>query len=112
VSAVATADRRLAALAAALAGDRAPALLSRLATPGTAAAAALAARLAAAPRAERLRALSAELAVDPREVRARAEAAAADERAAVARLLTALPVAGTGRAAPLLVRLCRERVSA
>jgi len=91
---VTAADRRLAALAAAWAGARA------------------AGRLAAAPRHERLRTLAAEIAPDPRVVRARAEAAASQERAAVARLLAAVPCgAGRGRGAPPLVRLCREATS-
>jgi predicted protein tyrosine phosphatase len=106
------ADRRLAIVAAAVAGPRAATLLARLQGPGAAAAAALAGRLGAAPRAERLRALAEELAPDPREVRARADAAASLERAAVARLLAALPAgAEAGRAPALLVRLCRERVA-
>lgn len=104
-------DRRLAVVAAALAGGRSAALLARLASPAQREVLALAARLAAVPRAERLRALAAELAPDPREVRARADAAASEERGPVARLLAALPGGSQGRGAAPLVRLCRERIS-
>jgi hypothetical protein len=109
---VTPADRRLATLAAAWAGARAGPLLARLASPGVAEIAAFAVRLAGASRPERLRALAAELAPDPRVLRARAEAAAAQERAAVARLLAAIPAGGArARGAAPHVRLCREAVS-
>lgn len=107
------ADRRLAVLAAALAGGRAGALLARLGTPGNAEAVALAARLGAAPRAARLAALAAELASDPEAIRERAAAAALDERGATGRLLAALAAGATHEpGAAAVARLCRERVTA
>jgi hypothetical protein len=107
------ADRRLAILAAALAGRRAGALLARLATPGRAEAAALAGRLGAAPRSARLAALAAELASDPDALRERAAAAALDERGAIGRLLAALAAGAVHEpGAAAVARLCRERVTA
>ena len=110
------AGRRLAIVAAALAGARAGALLARTAGPEGTEVVALARRLAAAPRAERLRALAAELAADPRTARERAAAAAKEERGPGARFLAAVgtgaAVAAPGRGAAAIVRLCRERVEA
>jgi hypothetical protein len=101
--------RRLCALAALFAPERAPALVARVAgaPPG---AGAEAARLVAAARRERLHALAEVLelargaAPDPR-------ALAAAERPRVAEVLLAVG-AGTpaGVAAPALVRLCLERL--
>jgi hypothetical protein len=110
---VTDADRRLAALAAALLRERAPALLARLGSPGTPALAAHARDLASAPRAERLRALGG--ALEPALGRAAARAAvtaAGAERPRVADLVDALAAGTVPRgAAPVLVRLCRERLA-
>ncbi|HEX9307005.1 MAG TPA: hypothetical protein VF894_05905 [Anaeromyxobacter sp.] len=106
------ADRRLVALAAALAQDRAGPLLSRLATPGASDAVAHAQRLARSTRRERLQALAAALATDHRPARSLAEELAALERPRLARLLRSV-AAGTpdaGGASPALLRLCRERI--
>jgi hypothetical protein len=104
-------DRRLAALAAAFAGGRAPALLSRLSGPRALAGVKDADRLASAPRRERLAALSAAVSVEPGRARTSAEAASALERPRVAALLRAV---ASGCAAPgassSLFRLCRERI--
>jgi hypothetical protein len=110
---VTDADRRLAALAAALLRERAPALLARLAAPDSTALVALARDLASAPRAERLRALGGAL-EPPRSTAASraAVAAAAAERPRVAAVLGALATGLALRgAAPVLVRLCRERLA-
>lgn len=105
-------ERRLAVFAAAFAGPRAGPLLRRLVMPGAADAVALAERLAAAPRRDRLAALAAELAPDPRTLRERAAAAAAEERGAIARVFATLAAGtGLGRDASIIARLCRERVS-
>jgi hypothetical protein len=106
------ADRRLAALAAAVARERAAGLLARHGAPGAADAAAHARTLADAPRADRLRALAAALAgggAAPAHHRAEA---ADQERPRVAAILAAVAtgVPGAGAAA-LLVRLCRERLA-
>jgi len=104
-------DRRLATLAAVFAPERAAALLERLGTPGAGEASAHAARLAAAPRPERLQALSRALAADS-AVRARAEAAARLERTRVASLIRALAsgTAALDAPSPFVLRLCRERL--
>ena len=107
------ADSRVVALAAALARERAGALLSRLGTPGAADARAEGARLAASPRAGRLRALSAALsppAAPPGAARARALAIASLERPRIARIVVAAADrSAEPGAAAVLVRLCRER---
>lgn len=104
-------DRRVATLAVLLAPDRAEALLSRLGTAGAADAAAHARQLAARPRRERLQALAASLAIDGPELRASAAAAASSERPRVATVLRALGAdGGFGGAAPVVLRLCRERI--
>ncbi len=105
------ADRRIASFAAVFAPRRAFGLVARLASAGAPDAAREAARLAAAPREERLRSLSEALAFggDP----ARREAAAALERPAVAAVLRALcagELAVSQNASRVLVRLCRERL--
>jgi hypothetical protein len=104
-------ERRLAALAAAFAGARAPALLSRVSGPRAVAGVEDAGRLAAGPRHERLAALSGAMSIEPGRDEATAEAAAALERPRVAALLRAL---GSGspvpQASPPLLRLCRERI--
>ncbi len=104
------ADRRIASVAAAFAPERAPGLVARMSGTGASGSVSHAARVAAAPRYERLLALSAALtfAVDPAHV----EAAARLERPAVAAVMRAL--AADERAAPsvspVIVRLCRERI--
>jgi hypothetical protein len=104
-------DGKLAALTAAFANERAPALLSRLAGSCAVAAVEAAGRLAAAPRERRLVALAAALSGDADGGQASADAAAALERPRVAAVLRAL---GAGAlppgASPSLVRLCRERM--
>jgi hypothetical protein len=108
---VTEADRRLAVLAAALARERAAALVLRLATPAAADAATHARALAEAPRAERLQALAAALSGSACSLRARGEAAAAAERPRVAALLVSVASGAPAvTAAPVLVRLCRERL--
>jgi len=108
---VTEADRRLAVLAAALARERAAALVLRLATPAAADAAAHARALAEAPRAERLQALAAVLSGSARSLRARGEVAAAAERPRVAAVVAAVTAGSPAlSAAPVLVRLCRERI--
>jgi len=87
---VTASERRLAAVAAALAPDRAARLCARLAGPRAAPAVAAARALAALPRAERLRALAAALADTP------------DQCASALR--------GTPVTHPLLARLVREGV--
>lgn len=97
-------DRRLCALAAALAPREAAAWLRRAPAPEAPDAAA---RLAALPRSARLAALAAATPPSPRASR-RSTA----ERGPVAAVLDAL---GAGRVpegvAPLLVRVCRERLA-
>ncbi len=105
------ADRRVASFAAVFAQERAPALVARLSGSGAPDAVRHAARLAAAPREERLRSLSGALAFGLDA--ARVEAAAALERPALASILRALgggEHAGDTCASPVLVRLCRERL--
>lgn len=105
------ADRRLGALAALFAPGRARALAARASDPGALASLEDSARLATAPRRERLAALATAVSADPGASRACAEAAAALERPRVAAVLRAL---GSGTPAPdvspPLLRLCRERV--
>jgi hypothetical protein len=105
---VTSGDRRLAALAAALAPADAPRIISRGRSP---ACAAETARLAALPRTDRLAALAAALAVP---------AAAADrhgsQRAERPRIASLLSDVGGGRTArpgvsPLLLRVIRERTA-
>jgi hypothetical protein len=104
-------DRRVATLAALFAPERAPSLLARLAPPADVEAPAHAARLAGGSRRDRLEALAATLAVDAAAVRIRAEGAASTERARVATILRALGTGGAApAAAPLVLRLCRERI--
>jgi hypothetical protein len=108
---VTDADRRLAALAATLARERAGALLARLGAPGASEAAAHARTLGEAPRSERLRALADALAqAGPGEPVERGAAAVA-ERPRVAAILGAVR-SGVARpgASGILVRLCRERL--
>lgn len=104
-------DGKLAALAAAFARERAPALLSRLAGAGAVAAVEAAGRFAAAPRERRLAALAAAMSGPADGTQGAADAAAALERPRVAAVLRAL---GAGAllpgASPSLVRLCRERM--
>jgi hypothetical protein len=102
------ADARLAALAALFAPHHAAALLARAAgAPGGEAA-----RLAAAPRRDRLAALASSTATDPATARARAEAAAAVERPRIAGLLRVVAAGGNAPAvAAALLRLCRERIA-
>jgi hypothetical protein len=104
-------DLRVSTLAAVFAPERAPALLSRLSSPGAPGAALHAERLTGLPRRERLRALAAALAPDAAAVRAAAEDAACRERPRVAMLLTALggDVAVTG-VPGFMLRICRERI--
>jgi hypothetical protein len=104
-------ERRLAALAAAFAAERAPALLARASGAGALAVAEEAARLASGPREGRLAALAASVPLDEGAARAAAEAAAALERPRVAAVLRALgsPSRAPRASAPLL-RLCRERL--
>ncbi len=106
------ADRRLAALAALFAPGSAVALLARLGGAGRADPVGYAARLAAAPRRDRLAALSAAVAIDPDVAHARAEAVATAERPRVAALLRTLAAGGGADAgvSPALIRLCRERI--
>lgn len=105
------ADRHLAALAALFAPDRAGALLARLATADGAGACAAAEALARAPRRDRLAAL--EGLVDRAVVEGRGAAA---ERPRVAEVIRAVArgaadEARDGGAAPLVLRLCLERVA-
>jgi hypothetical protein len=104
-------ERRVAALAAAFAKERAPGLVGRMSTPGAADAVRLAGCLAAATRIERLRAFAAAVSTDTATAREAADAAAAFERPAVARLLVAVGVGDPMPAcSPLLVRVARERI--
>jgi hypothetical protein len=104
------ADRLLACLAAAMAPQRATALLSRLGSAGAGPALAHGERLALAGRGDRLAALAAALASAHAAAPARQPPTA--ERAPVAGVLLALrsglapPVA----VSPALARLCRERL--
>ncbi len=104
-------DRRLATLVAVFAPKRATALLGRLGIAAAGEASAHAARLAAAPRQDRIQALSRALAEDP-SVRARAEAAARLERPRIASVIRALAagIAFPDAPSPIVVRLCRERM--
>jgi hypothetical protein len=103
-------DGRLAALAAAFAPSRATVLLGRLAAPAPPELAPECARLAAAPRRERLLALAAALRGGAEVPRSLAEALAKQERPRIAALLSRLAAgAPPGDVAPALVRLCRER---
>lgn len=101
-------DRRVAALAALFARDRASALAARLPAAIAAEAVHEAARLAAAPRRERLDALGA--AVAPPPDAGRNGTAARLERPAIARVLRAIADGIPETRSPLLVRLCRERL--
>lgn len=108
-------DRRLAALLAVFAPAGARALAARLAAPGAPDLAALAGRLAVAPRRERLASLEAALAEGATPPPAAAwDALARGERPAVARALAAAPP-GCGAeplgGAAVLVRLARERLA-
>lgn len=104
-------ERRLASLAGLFAPDRAGALLGRVRGAGAAETIEHAERLAAAPRRERLQALAAAMTSDVRSARARAEDAAMLERPRIAALLRALAAGESSRsAAPVLVRICRERI--
>jgi hypothetical protein len=109
---VSAGGRRIAVLAALFAPERAGALLARLGAAEAPDAAAHAARLASAPRRDRLRALALALAVEPESASARAEAAASAERPRLAALLRCLaagfPPAPAVSAA--IVRVCRERI--
>ncbi len=105
------AERRLAALAACLAGARAGALLER----GTSEEACCeAARLAALPREHRLHALTAALAAGvAADLGARAAEVAGAERPGIAALVSrlALGLPPGPRVAPALARIVRERLS-
>lgn len=104
--ALASEDRRLAALAATLLPERARVLLARGPFP---VAADEAARLAALPRGDRLAALAGALALELPA--ARVTAAAAAERPAVASLLRCVATRGAAfTASAALLRLCRERL--
>jgi hypothetical protein len=104
-------DRRVATLAVLFAPDRAPSLLARLTAPGDRDAVAHAAELASLSRRDRLGALATALAVDAARIHACAEAAASSEGTRLATLLRTLAAGRPEpRAAPILVRLCRERV--
>jgi hypothetical protein len=104
---------RLAALTALFCPDRTPALLGRLAWPEAPEVAACAARLAAAPRRERLHALAAALGDAAEGVRARALSAATLERPRLAEALRRLAHGGCDAAVPppLLLRALRERIA-
>jgi hypothetical protein len=105
-------DQRVAILAALFAPQRSSALLARLGT-GSEDAIALATRLAAAPRPERLRALADALAADGPALPLPASAVASAERPRVAALIQAIADGReVVRAAPVLVHLCRERLRA
>jgi hypothetical protein len=105
------ADRRLRALAALFAAERAIGLLARAGEPRSREALDDVARLASGPRRERLAALASAVSVDPASVRASATAAAALERPRVAALLRELAAGGSALRAPdPLLRLCRERL--
>ena len=101
-------DRMIAALAAIFAPDRASALAARLPAAVAADVSREAARLAAAARRERLDALAAAMAApaDP----GRVSTAVRLERPSVSRVLRAVADGAGDAAAPLLVRLCRERI--
>lgn len=105
------AERRLAAAAACIAGERAPALLARGPAPE---ARAEAARLACLPREERLRALGATLqGAPPAELDARAAELARRERPRLAALVSALARGeppGPG-IVPALGRLVHQRLA-
>ncbi len=105
------ADRRLRALAALFAAERAAGLLARAGDPRTRDALDDVARLASGPRRERLGALASAISTDSAPVRASATAAAALERPRVAALLRELAAGGGALSVsgPLL-RLCRERL--
>lgn len=105
------AERRLAALAACLAGARAGALLDRGAS---AEARSEAARLAALPREGRLHALAAALAAGvAADLGARSAEVARAERPGIAALVSrlALGLAPGPRVAPALARIVQERLS-
>jgi hypothetical protein len=104
-------DRRLVALAAAFAPERAGRLLSRLGTLDAEEACSGAAALATAGRTERLAALATALAEPARggAPGVPAERAAVGERPRVAAVLRGLAAGGeVAGAAPTLVRLCRK----
>jgi hypothetical protein len=106
-------DRRLAALAAVFVPARAAETLGRLATPCAREAIALAARLAAAGRRERLDELSSALAPDDARAPSAWDPIASRERGRVAALVRAI-AAGLPlppEVSPALVRLCRERLA-
>lgn len=105
-----TARDRLVALAALFAPDRAAAILARLAGPDAADAAGRAARLAAAPRRERLHALAAAIGDRRDALRAQALAAAGLERPRVAAALRRIAGGASDVPSPVLRRLCRERI--
>ncbi|WP_041448107.1 hypothetical protein [Anaeromyxobacter sp. Fw109-5] len=104
------ADRLLACLAAAMAPQRAPALLSRLGSAGAGAALAHGGRLALTGRGDRLAALAAALASAHAAAPARPSPTA--ERASVTGVLLALRggLAPPAAVSPVLARLCRERL--
>jgi hypothetical protein len=102
-------DRRLAALTALFAADRARALLARLDDPGGPELAAAAETLAAAPRRDRLAALGAALGRPVRDDGWRE--VLTHERGPVAAVLAGIADrAGAPGASPVLVRLCLERL--
>lgn len=103
-------ERRLATLAALFAPSRAAALLARDAAAGAVRAVEHAARLAEAPRQERLNALAAAAETDAGAIRSSASVAAALERPRIAVLLRDLAEGKTPSASSALVRLCRERI--
>lgn len=106
-----TARPRLVALAALFAPDRAASMLARLPATEGIDAAADAARLAAAPRRERLHALATALEQGRDDRRTRAASAARLERPRVAAVLRrAGEGAGGEEPSPALARLCRERI--
>jgi hypothetical protein len=106
-------ERTLAALAALFAPARAAALAARIGSPAARDVAAHAARLAAAPRRERLSSLAAALATDQvAGARSRIDPASL-ERPAVACTMADIRSGGDApRASAALVRLCREQMAA
>lgn len=100
----------LVALAVLFAPDRALALLARLAGQGAVESVKEAGRLVAGSRRERLSALAAAVPVDRRALVRRVEALAALERPRIAAIARDIAAGAPPRAAPALVRLCRERI--
>jgi hypothetical protein len=103
------ADRRLAALVALFAADRARALLARLDDPGGRELLTAAEALALAPRRDRLAALGAAISAPARDASSRD--LVSRERGRVAAVLAAVgDRAGAAQASPVLLRLCIERL--